>query len=340
MTSVQHSNKIRPLELYRLLLGARLAEQKIVELSNARELPAHHSGLNHEAIGIGVGLAVEFDDCVQSSYRSGASLMHARQGGLALRDLIQQAYGLIPGPRAQHPGGPRMLRSTGIVGGQIPMAVGVAMAFKLRGSKNVVVSFIGDGASNEGAVHEAMNIAGVKKVPIVFIIENNGMALSTRRSDSTAAVRLADRGPGYGIKAAEVDGRDPNAVYEAMSEALERAREQSEPAIVEMRISRTGPHVTVIRDVRDEHELEVARANDCVNFYRDHLFAAGELDEAGEAAMAAELADIVESAVVEARRMKTERVQGGATSAVHVRYAEAEAWRLAYATRAPAHFGA
>jgi TPP-dependent pyruvate/acetoin dehydrogenase alpha subunit len=126
------------------VLGSRLAERRITELSKAGEIPGHHSGLNHEAIGVGIDTAVEFDDCVQTSYRSGASVMHAR-GGLSVRDLVLQGFGLLPGPREQHPGGPRILRSTGIVGGQIPMAVGIALSFQLKQLPSVVVSVTASG---------------------------------------------------------------------------------------------------------------------------------------------------------------------------------------------------
>ena len=183
MTSDEMSHFV----LYRALLGSRLAEEHLNQLAVAGEIGVHHSGLNHEAIGIAIGLSVEFDDYVQPSYRSGGSVMRAR--GLTLRESMLQAFGLIPGIREQHPGGPRTLRSTGILGGQLPTAVGVAMACKLRNSRSIVVSVIGDGASNEGAVHESFNLAGAKSLPIIFVIENNGIALSTRASDSCGTGR-------------------------------------------------------------------------------------------------------------------------------------------------------
>jgi TPP-dependent pyruvate/acetoin dehydrogenase alpha subunit len=198
-------------ELYQLVLGSRLAEQRITELSKAGEIPGHHSGLGHEAVGVGIGTAVEFDDCVQPSYRSGAAVMHAR-GGLDVRELVLQGFGQIPGPREQHPGGPRILRSTGILAGQFPMAVGIALSFQLKQLSPVVVSVIGDGASSEGAVHECMNIAGVRRLPMLFVIENNGIALSTLFRDTTATASLAARGAGYGIAASVADGHDVLAV--------------------------------------------------------------------------------------------------------------------------------
>jgi TPP-dependent pyruvate/acetoin dehydrogenase alpha subunit len=314
-----------PLDLYRLILAGRLSEETITDVSRAGELPGHHSGLGHEAVGVGVGLSVGFDDCVQTSYRSGAAVMHAR--GLSLHDLVFQGFGLLPGPRAQHPGGPRILRSTGILGGQVPTAVGVAMSYRLRRSSNVVVSVIGDGASNEGAVHECMNIAGVKRLPIIFVVENNGIALSTRAADTTAASRLADRGAGYGIPVSVVDGGDVVAAQEAMTEAVARTREEGTPQLVEMLVSRPAEHATGIPDVRSQAEVAEALAIDCVERLRHDLIDAGAWDEASDAALRAHLAGVVASAVEEARQRRAAASRPVDTGQLP----EEEAWRMAHA---------
>jgi TPP-dependent pyruvate/acetoin dehydrogenase alpha subunit len=251
--------------------------------------------------------------------------MHAR--GLSLQELVFQGFGLIPGPRAQHPGGPRVLRSTGILGGQVPTALGVALSYRLRRSSNVVVSVIGDGASNEGAVHESMNIAGVKRLPIIFVIENNGIALSTRAADSTAAARLSDRGAGYGIPSSVVDGGDAVAVQQAMMEAVARTRAEGTPLLVEMLVSRPAEHATGIPDVRSEAEVSQARAIDCVERLRHHLIGTGAWDEASDLALRAELAGVVASAVEEARERRAAAPRPVDTGQLP----EEEAWRMAHA---------
>jgi TPP-dependent pyruvate/acetoin dehydrogenase alpha subunit len=323
---------LSPLEIYRLVLASRLSEQRITALSKAGELPGHHSGLNHESVGIAVGSSVEFDDCVQTSYRSGAAVMHAR-GGLTLRELILQGFGLLPGIRAQHPGGARVLRSTGILGGQLPTAIGVALSYQLRRKPNVVISVFGDGASNEGAVHECMNIAGVKRLPIIFVIENNGIALSTRGSDSTAAKSLADRGAGYGIPALTVDGGDAIAAYEAMSAAVARTRTEQRPQIIEMKLTRPGEHASVIPDVRSEQEVNAARLVDAVANLRNKLVSAGELDLESDASLVKEFTEIVDAAVDEARERKAKLTPPSDDGLLP----EAEVWRMAHASAAPAY---
>jgi len=318
--------------LYRLVLGSRLAERRITELSKAGEIPGHHSGVNHEAIGVGIGTAVEFDDCVQTSYRSGAAVMHAR-GGLTLRELVLQGFGLLPGPREQHPGGPRTLRSTGIVGGQLPTGLGIALSFQLKRRPSVVVAVVGDGACSEGAVHECMNIAGVRKLPILFVIENNGIALSTLFRDSTAALSLADRGDGYGIAASTVDGHDAVAVQRAVRGAVERMRAGEGPEIIEALVSRPAEHATVIPDVRGPSDLDDARRVDCVSVLRERLLGSGALDEEADAELTRSLASVVDAAVTEAREARLRSVAG--RPAVPRQCTDAQAWRMAHAAPPP-----
>ncbi|MCW2540918.1 MAG: bkdA1 [Frankiales bacterium] len=322
---------LSPLEIYRLVLASRLSEQRITELSKAGELPGHHSGLNHESVGIAVGSSVDFDDCVQTSYRSGAAVMHAR-GGLTLRELILQGFGLLPGIRAQHPGGARILRSTGILGGQVPTAVGVALSYQLRRKPNVVISVFGDGASNEGAIHECMNIAGVKRLPLIFVVENNGIALSTRGSDSTAAKTLADRGAGYGIPAVTVDGGDAMATYAAMTAAVARTRSGGGPQIIEMKLTRPGEHASVIPDVRSEQEVSDARLVDAVANLRNTLINSGTWDAESDASLIKEFTEIVDAAVDEARQRKANLKPPTDDGLLP----EAQVWRMAHASDVPA----
>ncbi len=160
----------RCVALYRALAGSRIAEQAITDLNKQGVLRGHHSGLGHEAIGVGVGFALRPDDCAQMSHRSGMMLAHAR-GGYSLREAVLSQFGRAPSCWTQIPGRPRVLTIVGLVGTWVPMSVGVAMADRLRGRDSVTVTFFGDGAANEGAVHEAMNLAGARRLPIVFVVE-------------------------------------------------------------------------------------------------------------------------------------------------------------------------
>jgi pyruvate dehydrogenase E1 component alpha subunit len=125
------------------------------------------------------------------------------------------------------------LGANGIVAGGIPIATGAALAYKMQGLDRVVVSFFGDGASNEGAFHEALNLAAIWKLPVVFICENNKYGMSFSTEFSVAVDHIADRAPAYGMPGVTVDGNDVEAVDEAVSQAVDRARSGGGPSLVE-----------------------------------------------------------------------------------------------------------
>ena len=128
------------------------------------------------------------------------------------------------------------------VGAHLPHAVGAAYASKVRGEESVAVCFFGDGASSEGAAHEAMNMAGVAGLPVVFVCENNGFAISVPRSQQMPITSVAERAAGYGMAGATVDGADAAAVYSAASTALERARRGEGPTLLDLAVPRLVPH--------------------------------------------------------------------------------------------------
>jgi TPP-dependent pyruvate/acetoin dehydrogenase alpha subunit len=254
--------------MYRALVGTRMVEEAITDLARRGVIAGHHSGLGHESIGVGVGMAMRSDDCVQMSHRSGMMLAHAR-GGYTLREAILSKFGYAPGCFGRLEGRPRTLEVVGLVGTWVPMAVGVAMADRFRGKDSVTVTFFGDGAANEGAVHEAMNLAGVQRLPSVFILENNGMAVSMRTSESTAAKDLASRAKGYRIPGLHVDGQDSIGVRQATMQAIARARMGDGPSLIEARITRWEPHAAGFADLRSEQELADARRRDGVGMLRE-----------------------------------------------------------------------
>lgn len=309
--------------MYRALLGSRLAEQAITSLNKQGVLRGHHSGLGHEAIGVAVGFAMRPTDCVQMSHRSGMMLAHAR-GGYSLREAILSQFGRAPSCFGQLEGRPRTLTIVGLVGTWVPMSVGVAMADRLRGKDSVTVTFFGDGAANEGAVHEAMNLAGSRRLPIVFVIENNGFAVSMPTSAATAAEDFASRAAGYGMPGVLVDGHDPIAVYEVAENAIARARQGHGPSLIEARITRWEAHAAGIADLRDEEELAEARRKDGVRVLREALLNAGVLSEEDAARIEDECRREIEAAIEEARSPAPSRPDPPPLDA------EA-AWRLAYA---------
>jgi TPP-dependent pyruvate/acetoin dehydrogenase alpha subunit len=317
-----HDNN-RLIAMYRALAGSRIAEAAITDLANRGVLPGHHSGLGHESIGVGVGFALRPDDCAQMSHRSGMMLAHAR-GGYSLHEAVLSKFGRAPSYTGQIPGRPRTLEVVGLVGTWVPMSVGIAMADRYRHRDTVTVTFFGDGAANEGAVHEAMNLAGALHLPIVFFLENNGMAISLPTSASTAAKDLASRADGYGMPAFRVDGQDPVAVYDAATSAVALARSGRGPSLVEVRITRWEPHAAGFADLRTTEELAAARRNDGVQRLRLRLVEGGVLSEAEAAAIETSCRAEVDAAVAEG-------VAAGALSPEPAPYTDADARRMVYA---------
>jgi pyruvate dehydrogenase E1 component alpha subunit len=181
---------------------------------------------------------------------------------------------------------------------QIPHAVGLAWGLSHQGSDGVVCVYFGDGASSEGDAHEALNLAGVRRAPVVFLLKNNGWAISTPVRRQTAAASFADRAAGYGIPGELVDGNDLFAVHDACTRAVARARAGDGPTLIEARTYRMGPHNTSDDPTRyvDPAELEERRASDPVARLRRHLAARGLADEAAEKRLVDELRAEVDAA--------------------------------------------
>lgn len=308
-------------DLYRALAGSRRAEQAITDLAREGALPGHHSGLGHESIGVAIGYAVRPDDCVQMSHRSGMMLSHAR-GGVSLRDAILGKFGRAS-PRPADAPVPRTLPVVGLVGTWVPMAVGVAMADRARGRDTVTLTFFGDGAANEGAVHEAMNLAALRRLPMVFVLENNGMAVSLRTRESTAATDLVSRAVGYGMPGALVDGQDPLAIHDVVAAAVARARSGAGPTLIEVRMQRWEPHAHGLPDVRDAREIAEARSVDGLQRLRRQL-------QDGAVATDAELRAVEDACAAEVAQAVADGVAAGVHDPSPPPYSRDEARRLAY----------
>jgi TPP-dependent pyruvate/acetoin dehydrogenase alpha subunit len=294
--------------MYRALAGSRAAEHEITELNKQGVLQGHHSGLGHEAIGVGVGFAVRPDDCVQMSHRSGMMLAHAR-GGYSLTHAVLSQFGQAPSHYTQAEGGPRVCAIVGLVGTWVPMSVGVAMADRFRGKDTVTVSFFGDGAANEGAVHEAMNLAGSRRLPMVFVVENNGFAVSMPTSEATAAEDFASRAAGYGMPGVTVDGHDALAVYEVTAEAVARARAGRGPSLIEAVITRWEPHAHGIADLRSAEEMAEARTHDGAQVLRSALIESGVLDEAAADAIQKEIDQEIATAIEQGQSAQAKQAE-------------------------------
>jgi len=167
-----------------------------------------------------------------------------------------------------------MLGANGIVGGGPPIAMGAAFSNKFRKTKNVAIAFFGDGASNEGSVHEAANMAALYKLPCIFVCENNGYGEYTSQANHQAVQDVADRAAGYGMPGVVVDGMDVIAVYEAAGEAIERARKGDGPTLLECKTYRYFDHVGVRGmglSYRSDEELESWKKRDAINTFEKSL---------------------------------------------------------------------
>ncbi|MBI2965996.1 MAG: thiamine pyrophosphate-dependent dehydrogenase E1 component subunit alpha [Chloroflexi bacterium] len=169
-----------------------------------------------------------------------------------------------------------------VVGTQLPQAVGVALADAMRGEKRVSIAFFGDGGSSQGDTHEAMNFAGIHRLPVVFLCENNRYAISVPMRKQMAIDSLAVRAEAYGFPGVSIDGTDPQASYEALSAAVDRARAGKGPTLVEAMIERIFPHTTDDdqRKYRTAEEIKHARDHDPIPVLEAKLRQLGALDNA------------------------------------------------------------
>jgi pyruvate dehydrogenase E1 component alpha subunit len=185
------------------------------------------------------------------------------------------------------------------IGSQTPHAAGVAMAFKIRAQSRCAVGYIGDGGTSQGAFHEALNLAGAQQLPAVFVIVNNGWAISVPASEQTAAQTFAQKGLGNGVPGVQVDGNDVIAVRKVMQEALDKARRGGGPTVVEAVTYRLSDHTTAddASRYRPAAELEAAWAREPLIRTRHYLTQQGWWDETREAALRMHCAAQIDAAV-------------------------------------------
>lgn len=252
-------NKQDYLEIYRLMTLTRHTEEMMAEYYTHTPYPeSPHSSTGQEAIAIGACYGLRKDDLVIPSLRTRGAFLAK---GVSSRTMMAGAFGKVTGAArgkatSHHLGdlSVGVVSGTGIIGSHLPVGVGTALAAKLRSKDYVTVVFFGDGASNRGDFHEALNMAAIYKVPVVFVCENNGYAISTPQSYSMAIKDIADRAAGYGIPGVIIDGNDFFAVYEATQTAYERARKGEGPTLIECKTYRWRPHSG--RDVCDSRPPE------------------------------------------------------------------------------------
>ena len=243
-----------------------------------------HLSIGQEAVATGVCAALRKTDFITSTHR-GHSHCIAKGADLTrmMAELLAKQTGYCRGRGgSMHIADVETgnLGANGIVAGGIPIAAGAALSQKLQGKDNVVVSFFGDGATNEGAFHEALNLAAVWDLPVVFVCENNkyGMSFSTARSMKVE--KISDRAAAYGMPGVTVDGNDVDAVYAAADEAVERARSGGGPTLIECLTYRHKGHSKSDKNLyRTKEEIEFWKTKDPVGIFETKLIDQGVLSK-------------------------------------------------------------
>lgn len=283
--------------LYETMLRIRRFEEETGSLFAAGELPGFvHLSIGQEAVATGVCAALRLDDTITATHRGhGHILAKGADMGRMMAELMGKRTGYCAGK-----GGSMhifslelgVLGANGILGAGQPIAAGAALAARLQGSDRVSVTFFGEGASAQGAVHEAMNLAGVWKLPVVFVAEINGYAELSPYGEHVSVSSMVDRAAGYGIPATSVDGNDVEAVLEAARLAVAHARETGGPVLLEARTHRWRGHFEGDRQLyRPDGEVDGLSAHDPLVLQADRLLAAGLVGE--------ETLDLIERRVAE-----------------------------------------
>ena len=240
-------SKEKLVEMYRKMFQIRCFEEKVFELYAQNLVPGTiHLYAGEEAVAVGVCSNLRKDDYITSTHRGHG---HCIAKGAQLKRIMAEILGKRTG-YCKGKGGSMhiadfnvgMLGATAVVGAGLPIAMGAGLSMQLRGVDNVVACFFGDGASNQGTFHEAINMAAVWKLPVIFVCENNVYAMGTRQSTVMLTERVADRAAAYGIPGVAVDGNDVLAVYEVAHKAVGRARTGEGPMLVECKTYRHKGH--------------------------------------------------------------------------------------------------
>jgi 2-oxoisovalerate dehydrogenase E1 component len=291
------------LALYRQMLMIRRTEEQLAKFYQAGMIPgACHTYIGEEAVASGVCAHLRHDDAVFSTHRGHG---HALAKGVPPREVIAELTGRVTGCSrgrggSMHLFSPEvgMMGTSGIVGPCILQATGAGYSFKLQDTDRVGVAFFGDGAVNNGAFHEGLNMAAIWDLPVIFVNENNMYATEIAFSYATKNTEVAERAATYKMASYCVDGNDVLAVHAAAREAVERARSGGGPSFIECKTYRTRPHAEGMRDAgyRTQEEIDGWKQRDPITSLREQALAAGRAADADFAAIDDEIKAMVEDA--------------------------------------------
>ena len=275
------------LSALRLMMLSRLVDDRAIKLNRTGNIGIYSPVDGQEAAVVGSSWALDPKrDWLVPAYREQPAML---RHGLPLANLLGSYLGRVSATRI--PDEVNMLPRQVSVGAQLPHAAGLAWGLRLQGKDGVVMVYLGEGASSEGDFHEACNLAGVMKAPLVLVIQNNGWAISTPYNRQTAADTLSSRARGYGLAGALVDGNDLFAVFSVATEAVARARAGDGATLIEARTYRMGFHNTTDnpRQYRAEAQESAARLRDPIARLQRYLASRGAFDDD----MAARLRDSI-----------------------------------------------
>ena len=295
------------LQMYRMLLLIRRFEEQCVQLYKNGEIRGSlHPCIGQEATAVGACYALRQDDYLTCTYRGhGQALAKGLDAKEAMAELLGRRTGCSKGKGgSMHFTDPEvgLLGENAIVGAGVPIAVGAALSAQLDGSDRVSITFFGDGAVNQGAFAEALNLAAVWNAPIIFFCENNLYSEMTPIGEMVNIEQLADRATGFGIPGVTVDGYDPVALYEATLAAVDRARGGGGPTFIEAMTYRLVGHmIGDTEPYRTQEEVAEWRARDPIHAFPQRLvdeFGVSQAEiEAAQAEVEAQMAEVVRFAL-------------------------------------------
>ncbi|MBI5948224.1 MAG: pyruvate dehydrogenase (acetyl-transferring) E1 component subunit alpha [Chloroflexi bacterium] len=302
------------LALYREMLRVRRFEEKCAELYSAAKIRGFlHLYIGEEAVAVGVMQALRPEDAIVATYREHG---HALARGVAMGPLMAEMYGKVTGCSRGRGGSmhvfdaaARLVGGNAIVGGGLPLAVGMALADKLRGLDRVTACFFGEGAVAEGEFHESMNLAALWDLPVLFCCENNLYAMGTALGRSESEIDLCLKASSYEVPAWPVDGMDVVAVEDAARRAVTTVLGGGGPIFLELRTYRFRPHSMYDPELyREKAEVEEWKLRDPIPALAARLREGGALPDAVAEAMETEIAKEIEDAVAFAEASDWESV--------------------------------
>ncbi|WP_445207561.1 thiamine pyrophosphate-dependent dehydrogenase E1 component subunit alpha [Azospirillum brasilense] len=296
------------LKAYRIMRTIREFEERLHIDFAKGDIPGFvHLYAGEEASAAGIMMHLKDNDRIASTHRGHG---HCIAKGVDVHEMMAEIYGRSTGACRGKGGSMHiadlskgMMGANGILGAGAPLACGAALAAKVRGDGGVGISFVGDGASNQGTFLESLNLAAVWNLPAIFVVENNGYAESTSRNWAVAVDSYIDRASGFGLPGVTVDGTDFFAVYEAAGEIIRRAREGGGPALLECNMVRFFGHFEGdAQTYRAKGEVEAIRASrDCIRMFAERVIEAGVVSRAELEAIDKEATEMIEDAVRSAK---------------------------------------